>query len=474
MRKLYITIPFILVFVFNFFACSDDDNGGDGINPLDPGAPNRISFLIQDVDSQFILDEDLDLMNIEKAKVIFEGEELPLRGNPSSDTALCFYITKGILDNNTGMHTLLTIRGLHNPELGKEYKLTLDLGSGLTDEIRFVYKSIALGGYGMDIYLNGEICKEGQLVRVFKPDNQIDVTDKIEDSVLQSYCLANFDKNGDGRLTYDETKLVKEIVMPKAMGNIVTDFSAIRCFPLLEKLDISGNPIKDLNLSKNIILRDFTCDDCTELNKLILPVSDSLKVLSCQSTSLDSLDLSKNKGLLKVDCSGNGSRLKELRLPDTETLSKLICNGNKLENLNVSKNVKLKLLNCNDNNLSKLYVGSNILEELYCAKNKLSQLEIGSAESLVTLHCNDNLLKNLNLSQNKMLEHLHSQNNSFSKLDISNNTRLIELNCMNNKIDTISVWKEFNISDPKQTLTAGVSKDDAAVFVVKKEEEKTK
>lgn len=471
MRKLHIVTPLILVFIFSFFACSDDDNG-DGINPLDGGSPNRISFLIQSVDSQFILDEDLDLMNIENAKIVFEGKEFPLRSNPSVDTAVCFYKTPGLLDNNSGMHTILTFRGLHNPELGKEYKMTLDLGSGLADEIKFVYKSISLGGYGMDIYLNGEICKEGQLVRVLKPDNQIDVTDKIEDPVLQTYCLANYDKNSDGRLTYDETKLVKEIVMPKAMGSTVSDFSAIRCFPLLEKLDISGNPIKDLNLSKNIILRDFACDDCTELSELILPISDSLKVLSCQSTSLDSLDLSRNKGLLKVDCSGNDSQLKELLLPDTETLSKLICNGNKLENLNVSKNVKLKFLNCNDNNLSRLYVGSNILEELYCAKNKLSQLEIGSAESLITLHCNDNLLKDLNLSQNKILEHLHTQNNSLSKLDISNNTHLIELNCMNNKIDTITVWKEFNISDPKQTLTAGVTKDETAVFVVKKEEDK--
>lgn len=368
MKKIHFIVPFILVFAFNFFACSDDDNGGDGIDPLAPGSPNRISFLIQSVDSQFILDEDLDLMNIDKAKVLFEGEEFPLRGNPSIDTVVCFYKTMGVLDDNSGMHTILTFRGLHNPDLGKEYKMTLDLGGGLTDEIKFVYKSIALGGYGMDIYLNGKICEEGQLVRVFKADNQIDVTDKIQDITLKTFCLTNFDKNGDGRLTYDETKLVKEIVMPKTTGSAVSDLSAIRCFPLLEKLDISGNPIKQLSLSKNILLREFACDDCTELNKLILPISDSLKVLSCKSTSLDTLDLSRNKGLLNVDCSGNNSQLKELKLPDTETLSRLVCNGNKLDILDISNNEKLKVLNCNDNNLSELYINSNILEELYCAK----------------------------------------------------------------------------------------------------------
>lgn len=474
MRKLYILTPFILLFAFCFFACSDD-NKDDGINPLDPAGPNRISFLIQDIDSQFILDDDLDLLSIENAKIVFDGKELPLLANPSSDTAICFYKAKGLIDEKVGIHTILTLRGLHNPELGKEYKMTLDLGGGLTDEVKFIYKSITLGGYTMDIYLNDKLCEEGQMVRIFKTDNQIDVTDKLIDPQFKAYSLANFDKNGDGRLTYDETKQVKELVMPTTSGaEAISDFQSVRCFPSLEKLDVSGNPIKELNLSKNIILRDFRCDDCTQLNELKLPVSDSLKVVSCKSTNLEVLDLSRNLGLQKVDCSGNDSQLKELKLPSTSTLSDLICNGNKLENLNFSGNSELKILNCNNNSLSKLSITSSLLEELYCAKNKLTQLDVTDAEAMEVLHCNDNLLKSLNLSKNKMLERLHCQNDSLKKLDISKNIRLIELNCKNNQIDTISVWKEFNISDPKLTLTAGITKDDAAVFVVKKEEEKTK
>ena len=68
-------------------------------------------------------------------------------------------------------------------------------------------------------------------------------------------------------------------------------------------LDCSENPIKILDVSKNINLAHLSCRN----NKLGLDLSNNtnLKTLYCSDNNLKILDLSNNSQLIKLSCVNN-------------------------------------------------------------------------------------------------------------------------------------------------------------------------
>ncbi len=251
----------------------------------------------------------------------------------------------------------------------------------------------------------------------------MDVAEKIPDDGFRQYCINNFDTNGDGKLSLQEVRAVKEInVYSYAEKNsehlTIYSLEGIEYFTALETLNCMYNDISTLDISKNTTLVDF----------------------ACSRNQLTSIDISKNVALTIFSCTGN-----------------------KFTTLDVSNNKDLIILECGDNQLSSLDVSKNPrLITLECSNNLFKNLNVSTNPDLVNLWCSNNQLTNIDVSNNPALRQLLCTVNQLTVLDISINKKLEILDCRrNNNLTTIYVWPGFNTSMPT------FYKDDKAKYVVK-------
>ena len=189
-------------------------------------------------------------------------------------------------------------------------------------------------------------------------------------------------------------------------------------FTNLEKLYINSNPIKTLDLSKNV----------------------KLTYLSCGSCGLTELDLTNNHELEELSCAGN--YLTSLDLRQNLKLTKLYCYSNKLTSLDVSGHKVLTYLDTGpQTELTSLDVyGCTALETLICYRNKLTSLDLSSNTSLTKLTAYGTQLTKIAGLANTKLETLtlgsssaNYINNTLESLDISNMSYLKTLNLTYNK-----------------------------------------
>ena len=151
-----------------------------------------------------------------------------------------------------------------------------------------------------------------------------------------------------------------------------------------------------------------------------------LKGLMCYSNPIESLDLSGNRKLESLDCSGIFA--KTLDLKNNTELTFLECGFNSLEELDLSNNKKLKVLYCAAIDLPALNLTANTeLEKVYCYSNKITSLDLSKCTKLTVLNCHDNKLDALNVSANTALETLKCSYNSITALDVSQNKELTSL-----------------------------------------------
>ncbi len=191
----------------------------------------------------------------------------------------------------------------------------------------------------------------------------------------------------------------------------IKDLTGIEDFTSLTTLYCTINSLKNLNVSKNILL--------TELN--------------CGRNGLTSLDLSKNTALTSLGCSEN--RMTNLDISKQPNLNFLDCSFNKISNLDVKLNPALKTLDCRNNLLNQLDISQNMeLISLNCVSNKLNSLDLSFNKSLKVLTCNNNLLTSLDLSQNALLDWLHVNDNQLTFLDLrnGNNTNIVDFRSSDN------------------------------------------
>lgn len=153
--------------------------------------------------------------------------------------------------------------------------------------------------------------------------------DIVTDPNFKTLC-ETFDANNDGYLSFAEVYEVSDL-NAKNLG--IANFKGIEYFTRLYNFDCSGNPLQSLDLSKN----------------------RGIDSLSVANTGLTTLDLSANVYLAKLNC--NNNQLTTLNLSKIWNLKNLYCEGNKLASLDISKNWGLQKLYCENNpNLKTIYV----------------------------------------------------------------------------------------------------------------------
>lgn len=176
----------------------------------------------------------------------------------------------------------------------------------------------------------------------------------------------------------------------------LTDVRGIEFFESLRKLDVSNNPIINLDVSSLIGLKELYAYGCY-LHNVYLPQSETLETVDVTLNHLEYLDLDKQSVLLNLSCSYN-----------------------ELSELDVTQCPSLEVLQCSDNNLIKLNLNNNgALVHLECENNSLELLDIKSISDFETLNISGNAKSEEELLEREMINDLFPDEN-FRKAILEN------------------------------------------------------
>ena len=256
----------------------------------------------------------------------------------------------------------------------------------------------------------------------------------FEDDLFEAYCVTNFDKNKDGKVSLKEALDVEGIDV--YCGNMES-LKGIECFINLKRLRCGWNNLTSLDVSHNTELTYLGCDN-NKLTSLDVSNNTALQELACFSNQLTRLDVSKNLLLTHFTCGWN--QLTSIDVSHNTALVEFGCDANPLKSIDVSHNTALISLACYRNGLTKLDVSHNMaLQELVCFSNELTKLDVSHNSKLTRLECNDNRLARLDVGNNNALKTLKCNNNLLDILDVSDNGALSYLDCTNNPFLT-QIW----------------------------------
>jgi Leucine-rich repeat (LRR) protein len=291
----------------------------------------------------------------------------------------------------------------------------------------------------------------GQSISDFQYDKDVatiyyvDGVISFADANFKAYCVQNFDTNGDGEISIEEAKVVKEMSFDT---DNISSIKGIEYFSNLKHLWCAGNKsigqLTSIDVSKNTALTYLNCR-FNQLTSLDVSNNTELTELACENNQLSKLDLSQNTQLVRLFC--NRNNLSSLDVSYHKDLTYINCGGNHLSSLDVSANLFLEFLYCDNNQLTSLELSKNkALVQIECSYNQLTSLNVRNNTALEWLYCNENKLTTIDISSNLLLTAVWCDNNLISNLDISNNTSLIELGCNNNQLSNLDVSKNAKLS----------------------------
>ena len=149
---------------------------------------------------------------------------------------------------------------------------------------------------------------------------------QFEDENFKSYCVENFDSDGDGEVSYAEAKVVTHI---DVYNKGISSLKGIESFTNLTYLNCSSNPfsstanqLTSLDVSHNTALTELRCYS-NRLTSLDVRGCSALKALWCSSNQLTSLDVSHNTALELLYCNSN-PKLTEIWLKTGQTVRDFI------------------------------------------------------------------------------------------------------------------------------------------------------
>ena len=233
---------------------------------------------------------------------------------------------------------------------------------------------------------------------------------KVADENLLNYLMRFCDMDNDGVLTqWDaEHTYVIDIARDKSLlklkdGAPVTSLQGIEYFVNLRKLVCSGNPIPQMDLSKNVSLETLIANGC-ELKLIDVTNNNNLIHLEANNNLLYTIDLKANDKLQKLSLYKN--KMASLDLSGCPQLKVLMCADNTLTALDLSNNVALEAIDCSDNKLTELSFNNNPkLVNITCSHNSLTHIDLQNGQDIRYLDCSKNKnLKYVVLSKGKVVK----------------------------------------------------------------------
>jgi len=242
------------------------------------------------------------------------------------------------------------------------------------------------------------------------PDDNFEqaIIDLGFDDVLDDYVL---------------TSNINEVGGLGLISKNISDLTGIEGFRDLLNLDLSGNNLSFVDLSRNKVLRN----------------------VNLSGNQFESIDLTKNIELesLKID----NNFLTELDVTKNIELSTLQLDENNLSEIDVSNNIGLGYLTLINNSLTYIDVRNNIkLSNLRLDRNEINEIDVKKNINLKRLSLSYNNITSIDVSKNKVLEILNVNFNKLSKINIYLNTNLNSLRVSNNKLDDLDVTNNLDLT----------------------------
>ncbi|MBR6269854.1 MAG: leucine-rich repeat domain-containing protein [Bacteroidales bacterium] len=294
----------------------------------------------------------------------------------------------------------------------------------------------------------------------------------FDDPSFKSYCVREFDKDGDGEVSYAEAYLADSI---KVSRKSIASMKGLEAFVNVRYLDCSRNRLTELSVAKLPRLKELYCNS-NLISELDLSGNLRLEILQCGSNQLATLSLFKNTALKEINCDIN--QLTRLDVVSCKALTKLECRYNKIATLNISGNTLLQTVKCEHNELTGLTMLNNTslvsldcsdnqlaalplafttaLKDLICNNNQMINLDVSRCTSLTRLECKDNQLKLLTLGSLSGLGTLYCGGNQLTSLDVSGLPHLTILSCANNP-ELATIWLKTGQKITSLTCDEGVT-----------------
>ncbi|MBL0736068.1 T9SS type A sorting domain-containing protein [Flavobacterium sp. GN10] len=299
------------------------------------------------------------------------------------------------------------------------------------------------------------------------------VDPKFEDKLI----ALQIDKDGKNGSVLNSS--INNITALDLSNSSITDLSGIEGFTALKSLNVSGNALKKLDISKNTALITLntsgnpalTCiqvanldavanwnvtkDNTTTFNLdcnvyTLIPNSnfeDYLISLGIDRDGKNGKVITENIQNLST-FSANGKNITDFTgIQDFKSLTSLFVENNKATKIDVSKNTALKTLSLYGNKLSDIDVSKNTaLTYLNIDDNLLTSINLTKNTELTTFSSSGNKLTSIDVSQNTKLNNLWVSSNSLASLDVSKNLELVQLSCGNNQIRTLDLSKNTKLT----------------------------
>ncbi len=339
--------------------------------------------------------------------------------------------TTGVLDLNVSTNTALKYLTFTNTIGG--YELDLSANTAL---VAVLLTDSNLTGLNLKNGNNSNITNfsaTGNQFYCFLVDNAVDATTNWKNNVdvgtdFKTDCSVSEIPNAAFEL-YLETHnaLGVEVLIgdDSSMGNGINNDTYVYTTQI--------NTVTNLNIS-NLTIENFTG----------IANFTALEVLSCDTNTMSSLDVSNNPNLitLSVLSNPNLTTINTTGLVVLETLT--VTNNTILTNLDLSTNTGLVSLNATNNGLTTLDLNQNA--------------------NLATLDVSNNALTTLDLNQNTNLATLDVSNNALTKLYLKNGNNAVMTGNDSVIVTGNSNLECINVDDPTQSYLENWTKDPTTSF----------
>lgn len=302
-------------------------------------------------------------------------------------------------------------------------------------------------------------------------DGKLDVLSMIPDQNFRAYC-AQFDTDGDGRLSLDEASEVIVIdITPSydaSAQSLVISLEGIEYFTALESLSCSNNLISEMDLSRNTKLVELICLN-NKLTSMDLSSLSDLEYCYLDMNALTSLDVTGNSSLKVLSAYTNS--IGSVDLSNCPELTDISLQDNLLQNIDLSNNIKLKNVTLDMNQISSIDVTMlPELERLAVVDNKLTELNVTHNPHLIVLNIGQNQLKTLDVSNCPEINTLFCTSNELKEIDLSNNPKVTSFHCSDNLFTRIDLTPcpdmvQFMCTNQPELVEVDISKCNEAALV---------
>ncbi|WP_196886153.1 T9SS type A sorting domain-containing protein [Aureivirga sp. CE67] len=274
--------------------------------------------------------------------------------------------------------------------------------------------------------------------------------ENLKNALLSTNCVdsnedgtpdSNADTNSDGEISVEEAEAIKKLYLKNLE---IESFDEITNFINLEFLNLSQNPISNLDVSNLENLEYLNLGNVTALENIDISNNPNLKTLFLNSTAIGILDLSNN---LNLETLGIGdTNITTIDLSDLTSLKKLYTSGDTLLNLDLSGNTNLEELTCFFVNITSLDLSNNLnIKKLYLYGVEITSLDLSNNTNLEELTCSFMDIPNLDLSNNTNIEELTCSFMDIPNLDLSNNINIKKLSVSDLEIPNLDLSNNINL-----------------------------